>query len=169
MSIIRTDFPFFPTPIIRNSFIDNVFRDPVSPASGSVVICDLAFGFEHSGIYIGDNKIVHRDGNGYIDEVTPDEFLNRLDGKNNAISIYVSCHDTQPLTLNEAAERAINAQHNMEFDGYDILNKNCHHFTRYCLTGDIDQYGFDCSFSSLEFLLQMKYNMNTWRVWKYYE
>lgn len=44
---------------IGESLIDT-FRDPVKPKLGSVLYCDLAFGYmEHSGIYIGRNKIVH--------------------------------------------------------------------------------------------------------------
>ena len=71
------------------SLIDNVFRDKVSsPAIGSMVYCDLITA-EHSGIYIGKGKIVHLDGEGIIEAVSPDLFLERLDGLNTAISIYV--------------------------------------------------------------------------------
>ena len=35
-------------------------RDQVQPEIGSVLYCDLAFGYmEHSGIYIGNRQIVH--------------------------------------------------------------------------------------------------------------
>ena len=54
------------------SFIDNEIRDTVYPVMGSVVYCDLAFGHaEHSGIYIGNDQIVHLDGSGDIEIVTP--------------------------------------------------------------------------------------------------
>lgn len=157
------------THLNRNSFIDNVFRDAVIPQIGSVVICDLAFGFEHSGIYIGNDVIIHKDGSGILIDVDPDEFINRLDGKNNAISIYVACHDNEPIMIEDACTRAKEAFNNCDFIGYDLLNNNCHHFTRYCLTGDTDQWGFDFTFSSLESLLVNKFGMNNWRVWKYYE
>ncbi len=51
------------------SFIDNVFRDKVDePAIGSVVYCDLVAGFaDHSGIYIGNNEIVHLNGDGWVE------------------------------------------------------------------------------------------------------
>lgn len=153
----------------RCSFIDNVFRNAVIPKIGSVVICDLAFGFEHSGIYVGDKLIIHKDGSGILIDVDPDEFINRLDGKNNAISIYVACHDNEAITIEGACTRAKEALNSGDFIGYDLLNNNCHHFTRYCLTGDTDQWGFDFTFSSLESLLVNKFGMNNWRVWKYYE
>ena len=52
-------------------FIDYIFRDQVRPKKGSIVYCDLAFFVEHSGVYIGNNKIVHLDGSGYVEVVTP--------------------------------------------------------------------------------------------------
>lgn len=53
---------------LRESIIDNVFRAHTSPVIGSVVYCDLLFGYaEHSGIYVGDDKIVHLDGSGLIE------------------------------------------------------------------------------------------------------
>ena len=70
------------------SFFDNVFRDLALPTRGSVVYCDLALStVEHTGIYVGDNKIVHLDGSGLIEVVTPEKFLQRLDGWNTAMSI----------------------------------------------------------------------------------
>jgi len=51
-------------------FVDYVFRDHVRPKIGSVVYCDLWM-VEHSGIYIGNNRIVHLDGSGKIEIVTP--------------------------------------------------------------------------------------------------
>lgn len=148
-----------------SSFIDNVFRDMVSPAIGSVLVCDLTLYADHSGIYIGGGKIVHRSGNGYIEIVTPKQFLRRLDGFNPAISIYVACHDTYPIENFEAARRAIDAVSDPTHSGYDILNKNCHHFTRYCITGDTNQWGLDFTFSSLQRLLVSEYDLNEWRVW----
>jgi len=151
----------------RISILDNVFRDKVKPTLGSVVICDL-YAFDHSGIYVGNGNIAHRSGDGYIEIVGPEEFMNRLEGYNNAISIYVSCKDKNAIGWRKAAERAKAAAYDCTHDqhsGYDLLNRNCHHFTRWCLTGDSDQWGFDFTFFSLEDLLMTKYGMNNWRVW----
>lgn len=120
----------------RNSFIDNVFRDPADPAPGTVILCDLSplpglsllnLNAEHTGIYVGNGNIIHRSGNGYLEIVKPREFLERLGGKNWAISVYVACNGTKSLTITEAANRAQKALKNPSFDGYDILNQNCHH------------------------------------------
>ena len=65
------------------------FKDHVRPVEGSVLSCHLAGFWDHTGIYVGDGKIVHRDGDGCICEVSPSEFLARLGGYNPAISIFV--------------------------------------------------------------------------------
>lgn len=150
-----------------SSFIDNVFRDDVTPVVGSVLVCDLTPFADHSGIYIGNGKIVHRSGNGYLEVVSPAAFLDRLDGLNTAISIYVACRNHSPIGSKSIARRAEKALSDHDFLGYDLLNKNCHHFTRYCLTGNTDMWGLDFTFTSLEALLESDFGLNNWRVWKY--
>ena len=52
------------------------FDTKVMPKKGSVLYCDLTGSFlEHSGIYVGDNRIVHLNGKGEIEVVSPAEFL----------------------------------------------------------------------------------------------
>jgi len=62
-------------PIINTmeSIVDNTFRDKVKESKiKSVVYCDLFFGFaEYSGIYVGNNEIVHLNGKGKIEIVNP--------------------------------------------------------------------------------------------------
>lgn len=82
-------FTLFSRPIANfaESFIDNVIKDKVTPKAGSVVYCDLVFGYaEHSGIYVGGNKIVHLNKKGIIEKVSPKEFVEET----TAMSIYVS-------------------------------------------------------------------------------
>lgn len=149
---------------LLESFVDNVFRGTVSePAKGSVLYCDLAFGFAaHSGIYIGDKTIVHLDGDGIVKPCTPAEFLDRLDGLNTAISIYVSCSNATSVGCNNVALRAINSIGNER--NYNLLFDNCHQFTTGCLTGD-----FDNNASNFLWMLKMKaesyIDADSWRVW----
>ena len=118
---------------------------------------------------MGGGKIIHRtgDGDGFIEAVDPKKFLARWDGWNCAISVYVSCKGDKAIGWKQAAEQARLALEpgHSQHAGYDPLNRNCHHFTRWCLTGDSDQWGLDCSFSSLESLLMDEYGMDNWRVW----
>ena len=162
----------------RNSFFDNIFRDSVSPGIGSVILCDLSpipglsifdLNVEHTGIYVGDGKIIHRTGEygGKIEEITPSIFLDRLGGKNFAVSIYVACSGKTPINIINASTRAKLALKNSVYDGYDLLKKNCHHFTRYCITGDLDRSLLDFTFYSLQQLLIDDFGLDNWRVWNY--
>jgi len=149
-------------PIIE-SFIDNVLRDTVEPSIGSILYCDLALNtVEHSGIYIGDNKIVHLDGSGIVEKVSPEKFLNRLDGLNTAISIYVACRDKIPIGSKEIANRAksmIGKKRN-----YNLLSDNCHQFTSGCITGNFENN--DNFFLLLKQQMKESLNYNEFRVWK---
>lgn len=146
---------------VSESFIDNVIRDKVTPVPGSVVYCELAFAVEHSGIYIGDDQIVHLDGSGEIEVVTPQQFLDHLDGWNNAISIYVSCNDCDHVGSEEVADRA-RAMIGMKKE-YSVATENCHMFTTECLTG-VSSVS-DNTFISLKKTTRDILNNNTWRVW----
>ena len=60
--------------IIKSTYKN--FDTKVMPKKGSVLYCDLSFGIaEHSGIYVGDNRIVHLNGKGEIEAVSPAAFL----------------------------------------------------------------------------------------------
>lgn len=146
------------------SFVDNVCRDTVSsPVMGSVLYCDIVFGLAaHSGIYIGENTIIHLDGDGTVTTATPSEFLDRLDGLNTAMSIYVSCNNTTPVGCEEVALRSIEALGDKR--DYNILFDNCHQFTAGCLSGD-----FDDNAANFLWILKMEaekhINADSWRVW----
>ncbi|QOH81206.1 lecithin retinol acyltransferase family protein [Plesiomonas shigelloides] len=118
------------------AIIDNYLRDKVDePVLGSVVYCDLAFGYaEHSGIYIGNGKIAHLNKYGCIEAVTPKEFI---DGTT-AISIYVSCSDFFAFATgsDEVAERA-KSMLGCSRD-YNVILDNCHQFSAGCLTGNFE-------------------------------
>ncbi|MCT8088795.1 lecithin retinol acyltransferase family protein [Acinetobacter sp. C_4_1] len=144
------------------SFIDNVFRDKVKPKIGSVVYCGLLLNqVEHSGIYIGYNKIAHLDGSGKIEAVSPEVFLERLNGLNWAISIYVSCKDGKPVGSRGVAERA--RRKIGRWLKYSVASNNCHMFTSGCLTGKFkNDDGFFCE---LEQTTERVLDANEWRVW----
>ena len=70
------------------------FDTKVMPKKGSVLYCDLSFGIaEHSGIYVGDNRIVHLNGKGEIEAVSPAEFLSLFALQD----IYVSCMENSAV------------------------------------------------------------------------
>jgi hypothetical protein len=149
-----------PTGSLKKSFVDNVFKDKVTPVKGSILHCSL-FGAEHTGIYIGDNQIAELLGTGEIRIASPEMFI---DGTN-AISIYVACCGTDPLGGEFIAKRAIDMIDSTR--NYHLLTDNCHQFTTGCITGNFEN-------SANYFALvesSIKNNMNNgnsieWRVWE---
>jgi len=144
-----------------DSAIDNIFKDMVKPLEGCIVHCGLAHVVEHSGIYIGNGEIVHLDGNGRIEAVTPRQFLERLDGLNTAMGIYVSCIGTDPIRSRKIANRA--KARIGQNNGYSLFSNNCHRFSSSCITGDLDNN--DVYFSDLEKTTNEVLGVNEWRVW----
>lgn len=161
----RTPRPEFRDPLsnFAGSFISNVLMDRVEPIPGSIVYCDLGFGIaEHSGVYVGRNRIVHLDGSGRIEKVSPAQFLNRLEGTNSAISIYVSCRNGIAIGSKPAAAYA------RKMVGkkikYNLLDNNCHRFTSECISGSSSDYL--CAFYLLKAQIEKDMKCNEWRAWK---
>lgn len=157
----RTPFKL-PAESLVESIVDNLILDKVTPIVGSIVYCDLAAGqAEHSGIYIGNNRIVHLNGDGLVESVTPKQFMDRLEGWNTAISIYVASHNGKAVGKVEIAERA------KEYIGrkrdYSLIFDNCHQFTNGCLSGNFDN---SCNFFSfLKDEVRDILGGDEWRVW----
>ncbi|OTG38592.1 hypothetical protein B7G60_15025, partial [Staphylococcus aureus] len=75
-------------------------------ADFAVVYCDLTLGngiAEHTGIYIGNNEIVHLNRHGFIEAVSPKEFLAAW---TTGFNIYVSCQGDSAVGCDEAADFA---------------------------------------------------------------
>lgn len=142
--------------------VDNYVRETVYPVAGSIVYCDLACVFEHSGICIGDGYIVHLDGNNTIDIVSYKDFLKRLGGFNPAFTIYVSCTDTTPIGDTTTALRAIEMAGT--YRDYNIILDNCHQFTSGCITGNFENS--DNFWWMLKDTVEKKYPVNCWRALK---
>lgn len=104
----------------------------VKPIPGSIVYCNLFATTEHSGVYIGNNQIVHLNKYGNIEIVSPQEFIKGTP----ANVIYVSCRNDDPVGSKVVAQRA------KDFVGtsrsYNVFFDNCHQFSASCLNGDSD-------------------------------
>jgi hypothetical protein len=133
-------------------------RDSVLPVPGSVVYCDFHVGLsEHSGIYIGDNKIVHLNGKGEVRAVSPMVFLKST----TAMNIQVSCRGARAVGSERVAERARSMLGSTR--DYNFILDNCHQFSTGCLTGDFE--------NPSNFLWMLKHaakehlGADTWRLW----
>lgn len=147
---------------VTDHIIDNYVRANVEPVLGSVVYCDLACTVEHSGIYVGDGRIAHLNGDGAVELVTREEFMARLGGLNPALSIYVSCAGANAVGDDLVAHRAlVMAGTRRE---YNVILDNCHQFTSGCLTGSFENP--DNFWWCLKMTAENELGADTWRVWK---
>jgi hypothetical protein len=122
---------------VAESFVDNVVRDRVTPSLGSVVYCGLLNNMvEHSGIYVSHDCIVHLDGGGRVEAITPEGFLGRLGGLNMAMTIYVSSRNGQAIGDEQVGNRASSMIGKSR--SYNVALDNCHQFTAGCLTGNFE-------------------------------
>ena len=140
---------------------DAMFVRNVTPERGTVVYCDLAVLGEHTGIYMGGGHIIHLNGSGEIERVGSQTFIDRLNGNNNALTIFCPVDSKgQVISFDKIADRAeavLGSKRN-----YNILTDNCHRFTYYCLTGNSDF--LDSSFTGIETTLKYKYGFDNWRA-----
>ncbi|WP_199883051.1 lecithin retinol acyltransferase family protein [Pseudoalteromonas sp. T1lg75] len=149
----------FVTPLVNmvEGVVDSC-RVQVTPVEGSILYCDLVFGYaEHSGVYIGDGQIVHLNGQGKVEVVSPYEFVEGT----TAINIYVSCRNKYAVGCDFTADRARQAIHDKR--NYNVLLDNCHQFSAGCITGD-----FENSSNMLRLLkyeCETYFRANIWRQW----
>lgn len=149
---------------ITDSFIKNVFCDIVKPKVGSVVKTRLTGGlFDHTGIYVGKNRIVELSGDGDIRIVSHKKFINGDDGSlaRFGVYMYVACAQDDDgncyaLAAPDIARRARSSVG--ETRDYNLLFENCHMFTEYCINGKRDGGGI---LLSVESALRDKFNLPT--------
>ncbi|MDF2154520.1 hypothetical protein [Vibrio sp. CAU 1672] len=121
--------------VVRH-FVDKTLKDTIDePKVGSVLYTGLlADAMEHTGIYIGNGKIIELNSQGRIVEVTPEEFVDGGTG----INIYVSAQGKHPVGSSLIAERAIQYEKEVSSKDYHLLFDNCHMFTAACMVGELD-------------------------------
>lgn len=160
-----------------DSFVKNVFCDIVKPRVGSILKVDLigssqtGKNFCHTGVYIGQDKIVeltpNDDGDAIIRSVSPEEFLNSSLYRTGAF-IYVACGknddgDCYALCEPKIANRAKQAVGLQWLGKYSLTNNNCHMFCQYCITGD--KTDNSCLLGGIESALEKTLHVNDvlWR------
>lgn len=146
-------------------FVDTIFKGGVKPVPGSVISCHMG-PVDHTGIYVGDGMIVHRDGDGRLVKTDKKEFLARFGGFNPAFTAFVSCSGTDPIGGAAIAARALAALEDPSFQGYNLFFKNCHQFTQYCVTGCQDNGTLDFTHSSVERMAEEHLGFDNWRAWE---
>ncbi|WP_342117318.1 lecithin retinol acyltransferase family protein [Pseudoduganella sp. OTU4001] len=120
--------------VAYDSFSGGIIDEPVP---GSILYSSIVTGVaEHSGVFIGDGQIVHLNGDGEIESVSAQTFMNRLGGLSTGLAIYVSSNGTGAVGSVVVAERARSMIGKRR--DYGLLMDNCHQFSAGCLTGNFE-------------------------------
>ncbi|VGM94778.1 Uncharacterised protein [uncultured Avibacterium sp.] len=142
---------------LTESIIDNIFRHKVIPKFGSILYCDLAFGIiEHSGIYVGNNSVVHLNKYSEIEKVSLSDFIQGA----LAITIYVSSSNGKAIGSKKVGNFALSQVGKKT--KYNVLLRNCHQFSSSCITGNLDNN--DLLLSLLKITARKKLGVNEWRA-----
>lgn len=91
-------------------------------------------GYEHHGIYVGDNNVIHYAGGSGLNKkgVELTTYLKFMNGGSQRIVRY-----DNRLSGKEAVSRA---RSRLGEDDYSIIFNNCEHFARFCATGISSSY-----------------------------
>ncbi|MEB9507276.1 hypothetical protein P4J13_25430 [Bacillus anthracis] len=112
-------------------------RTKLEPGVGSPIYCDLGFNtMEHSGIYVGNNEVVHLNGNGQIEKVSLNGFTSNITSVLKAIRIPFDKEFGVPISFESSRQRALDSIGKSR--KYNLVFDNCHQFTSGCLTGDFE-------------------------------
>ncbi len=128
-------------------------KNQVDLLPGAIIVTDLLFVAEHTGVYVGDGNVVELYGDGSINLISINDFLNG-GYKNNDISprtginIYTATYDGKCIASKRVTNRALNL--NKKFVGkkihYRYFKNNCHMLSGYCFSGEGFQENTDCAF-----------------------
>ncbi len=158
-------------------FIDNYFREKVTPVAGSVLYCDLWVLVEHSGIYTGDGKISNIVVESFAEsEVQHSDARDFTSKSKLGRKIYVSSDKVGAVGHETVANGAIG--HLGERSFYGLVVKNCHQFSEKCV--NYAHTGYDGGFldglfeisdtweptiGALKSAARQKLGATKWRLW----
>lgn len=130
-------------------------KNQVDLIPGAIVVTDLLFKFEHTGVYVGNGNIVELHGDGSINLISIDDFINGGYKSNDTsfrtgINIYTATYDGKCIASEEVASRALNIKDRLTGKKipYHMLKNNCHMFSGYCFYGKNFQKNTDCALFS---------------------
>ena len=158
-------------------FIDNYFREKVTPVAGSVLYCDLWVLVEHSGIYTGDGKISNIVVESFAEsEVQHSDARDFTSKSKLGRKIYVSSDKHGAVGHETVANGA--KGHLGERSFYGLVVKNCHQFSEKCV--NYAHTGYDGGFldglfeisdtweptiGALKSAARKKLGATKWRLW----
>ena len=112
------------------------------PPAGTPLLVSLALAFEHTGIYLGDNRVAELNGDGQVKAVSLTRFVNGTADVfcpiRNGTRIFAACdaRSRRPLAAMRTLATACAAlEEGKSCPGYDFAQVNCHLFTAACVCG----------------------------------
>jgi len=113
-----------------------------APPAGTPLLVSLARGgAEHSGVFLGRNRVAELRGDGDLCNVSLSDFINGFDGDSvnmrSGTRIFAACDDEtgRPLASRTAVEAARHFIENVRKVSYNLFCNNCHMFTASCVQG----------------------------------
>lgn len=144
----------------KSSSINHYVKNAVSPEIGSIFYCKI-YNVEHTGIYIGNGKIVELLGTGQVIETDYDRFTQRT----SHAFIYLAANENgKPLTSKELANRA-QKMVGTTFQ-YNFVINNCHKFVAGTILNNYNLNIIHNSFFFLEKIIKKHLNNNNKFQWK---
>ena len=110
------------------------------PPPGTPLLVSLALALEHTGVYLGDNKVAELQDDGFVKTVSLTDFINgdtALFPLRNGTRIFAACdaRSRKPLGTAAVAKMARRLSDEVYYAGYDLIQSNCHLFTAACAAG----------------------------------
>ena len=116
-------------------------RRPIAPPPpGTPLLVSFAIALEHTGVYLGANRVAELECDGTVSIVSLSDFING--GPNdmpirNGTRIFAACDakTRKPLGSKLARATALKFSKSGFAAGYDFVRNNCHLFTAVCVSG----------------------------------
>ena len=128
-------FPYPAKKLIKRT-ADYLLHDTVKPKVGSVLHCRLPAVAEHTGIYVGNGKVIELNGKGNIVKIPLSKFTGDFTPRI-GILIYVACDENEKVlysnTISDRAFKKVGSKRD-----YNLLLDNCHQFTCGAITGEFE-------------------------------
>lgn len=110
------------------------------PPAGTPLLVSLAVALEHTGVYIGENKVVELQDDGFVKAVSLTDFINGDTAPwplRNGTRIFAACDacSRNPISRSAIASVARRMADDSYYVGYDFIRHNCHFFTASCAVG----------------------------------
>ncbi|MGE7604680.1 lecithin retinol acyltransferase family protein [Peribacillus sp. NPDC097675] len=154
------------TSVGKTSLKYPISKNSNEPSYGSPIYTDIGFSASgHSGIYVGNNRVIALNGMGDISEVTLLDFVSHPTTLYQHIYVPYYKH-----SLESAIGFAIAGARAKDILGekrdYNVLMDNCHQFCSGCLTGDFENA--DNALWMLKHTVEKEHGEPiSWQKWKW--